>query len=194
MEYLQRTRKKCCFVGDFGVGKTSIIFSYLSKSIEDIQTTLGIDFFSKTIRIKEQDLHLTIWDTAGSERFRSLLHSYLRDSDIIIIVYDLSKQNHNLTFWLRIAEQHQPNVLGILGNKSDLTQSCTNDLSDVLYPYERQKWNIIRGKCSSRDKKSIQVFMTKCLKKTIHNVAELPVKITPIKISKKKTGLSMCCV
>ena len=93
MEYLQRTRKKCCFVGDFGVGKTSIIFSYLSKSIEDIQTTLGIDFFSKTIRIKEQDLHLTIWDTAGSERFRSLLHSYLRDSDIIIIVYDLSKQN-----------------------------------------------------------------------------------------------------
>jgi small GTP-binding protein len=193
MEYLDRTRKKCCFVGDFGVGKTSIIFSYLSKSLEDIQTTLGIDFFSKTIRIREQDVHLTIWDTAGSERFHSLLHSYLRDSDIIIIVYDLSRQDPNLTFWLRIVEQHQPNVVGILGNKSDLTQSCPNDLSDVLYPYKRQNWNIICGKCSSRDKKSIQGFLTKCMKPTIRNAAEIPVKITPIKVPKKKMGLSMCC-
>jgi small GTP-binding protein len=186
-------RTKCCFVGDFGVGKTSIIHSYLSKSTENIQSTLGIDFFSKSVCVKEQDVHLTIWDTAGSERFHSLIHSYLRDSNIIIVVYDLSKPKHNLTYWLRIVEQHQPNVVGVLGNKSDLTQSCPNDLRDVLYPYERQKWNIVSGKCSSRVKKSIQIFMSKCLKQTINDKPELPFKITPIKIPKKKTRLTSCC-
>jgi len=181
-------------VGDFEVGKTSIIHSYFLKPLNTVQSTLGIDFFSKSIRVGEQDVHLSMWDTAGSERFHSLIHSYLRDSNIIIIVYDLSKPMHNLTYWLRIAEQHRPNVLGILGNKSDLTQSCTNDLRNVLIPYERLQRQVVRGKCSSRDPKSVQRFMTKCLKQSVQNDAGIPEKITPIRISKKKTQIKSCCM
>ena len=76
---------KCTVIGDFSVGKTSVIYSYLGKNINNVQTTLGIEFFTKSLKIKGEDMILTIWDTAGAERFQSLTDSYLRNSDVIII-------------------------------------------------------------------------------------------------------------
>ena len=42
-------RIKCTVIGDYHVGKTSVIYSYINKSLEDVQTTLGIDFFNRLI-------------------------------------------------------------------------------------------------------------------------------------------------
>lgn len=68
------------------------------------QATIGIDFLSKTMcasivalyaRLKCTDLEdrtvrLQLWDTAGQERFRSLIPSYIRDSSVAIVVYDIT--------------------------------------------------------------------------------------------------------
>ena len=49
-----------------------------------------IDFVSKTIHIDNKTIRLQLWDTAGQERFRSLIPSYIRDSNAAIIVYDIT--------------------------------------------------------------------------------------------------------
>jgi len=51
---------------------------------------VGIDFISKTLNYDEKSIRLQLWDTAGQERFRSLIPSYIRDSAVAIIVYDVT--------------------------------------------------------------------------------------------------------
>lgn len=55
-----------------------------------MQPTVGIDFLTKTLQIDNETIRLQLWDTAGQERYRSLIPSYIKDSDACIIVYDIA--------------------------------------------------------------------------------------------------------
>lgn len=59
------------------------------------QATIGIDFLSKTMYLEDRTVRLQLWDTAGQERFRSLIPSYIRDSSVAVVVYDITS---NFTF------------------------------------------------------------------------------------------------
>ena len=52
--------------------------------------TIGIDFLSKTMYLEDRTVRLQLWDTAGQERFRSLIPSYIRDSSVAVVVYDVT--------------------------------------------------------------------------------------------------------
>ncbi len=54
------------------------------------QVTIGIDFVSKTMYLEDRIVRLQLWDTAGQERFRSLIPSYIRDSSVAIVCYDIT--------------------------------------------------------------------------------------------------------
>jgi Ras-related protein Rab-6A len=54
------------------------------------QVTIGIDFVSKTMYVDEKTVKLQLWDTAGQERFRSLMPNYIRESAVIVTVYDVT--------------------------------------------------------------------------------------------------------
>ncbi|KAF3557668.1 hypothetical protein F2Q69_00018028 [Brassica cretica] len=56
----------------------------------NMQATIGIDFLSKTMYLEDRTVRLQLWDTAGQERFRSLIPSYIRDSSVAVIVYDVA--------------------------------------------------------------------------------------------------------
>lgn len=56
------------------------------------QATIGIDFLSKTMYLEDRTVRLQLWDTAGQERFRSLIPSYIRDSSVAIVVYDITSR------------------------------------------------------------------------------------------------------
>lgn len=116
---------KIVFLGAAGVGKTSIIskFTY-SQFSKDYQTTVGIDFFAKSVQIQDKTVNLQIWDTAGQERFHSLVPSYIRDSAIAVIVYDVSSTS---TFdeakeWYTkvVKERGNDATCLLIGNKDDL--------------------------------------------------------------------------
>ena len=189
-------RYKCTIIGDQNVGKTSILNTYLDKSIRDVCSTLGIDFFTKTVLVKGNTVLMTLWDTAGAERFHSLTHSYLRDSDIIIIVYDLSKRTSNLSYWLRRAEQHNPAIIGILGNKNDLTIEYAEDLQDILYPWSRQHVPFITAHCSSRHQKTVKSFFKRCLHELVKDeFTDLEKTEVPIVVSFRQKALKngTCC-
>lgn len=42
------------------------------------------------MNLEDKTVKLQLWDTAGQERFRSLIPSYIRDSSVGIVVYDIT--------------------------------------------------------------------------------------------------------
>ena len=95
---------KLIFLGDQSVGKSCILNRFLNDTfIEDYQATIGLDFQSKNVQIDNQDIHLLLYDTAGQEKFRSLIPMYTRDANIILLVYDISNRDSftNLSQWLK---------------------------------------------------------------------------------------------
>lgn len=63
------------------------------------QATIGIDFLSKTMYLEDRTVRLQLWDTAGQERFRSLIPSYIRDSTVAVVVYDVTNINRKLLYY-----------------------------------------------------------------------------------------------
>ncbi len=107
------------------VGKTSLITRFMYDSFDNMyQATIGIDFLSKTMYLEDRTVRLQLWDTAGQERFRSLIPSYIRDSSVAVVVYDISnlKSFHNTRKWVDDVrgERGQDVIIVLVGNKTDL--------------------------------------------------------------------------
>jgi len=87
---------KILLVGDSGVGKSSLLSRFIDPDtdLEDISTTIGVDFKLKYVKLKQtnETVKLTVWDTAGQERFRTLTSSYYRGAQGIVFVYDISSK------------------------------------------------------------------------------------------------------
>ena len=116
---------KLIFLGDQSVGKSCILNRFLNDTfIEDYQATIGLDFQSKNVQIDNQDIHLLLYDTAGQEKFRSLIPMYTRDANIILLVYDISNKDSfvNLSQWLKDLTNVNMDevILCIVANKIDL--------------------------------------------------------------------------
>merc|ERR1719362_134270 len=122
-------KHKIAFLGDSGVGKTSLInqFIYGTFSLNH-NPTIGIDYLSKIINTGERSIRLQIWDTAGQERFRSLIPSYIRDASAVMIVYDITNRQSfdSIPGWI----QHVRELVGeaetlvlLVGNKVDLEEN-----------------------------------------------------------------------
>tara|TARA_B100000780_G_scaffold277629_1_gene248805 strand:- start:214 stop:798 length:585 start_codon:yes stop_codon:yes gene_type:complete len=189
-----RTKYKCCFIGAFGAGKTSFIRSILGLSVKNIQSTLGIDFFTTTIRVKDVNAGVTLWDTAGSERFRSLMYSYVRDSNIVFIIYDLTDRNAmaSVIQCFRDLENCQPQVVAVVGNKLDLKPSITHDVHDTIQPWKRQGWNIVTGTCSAKNPSSTKRIFLWCLNQVVCSSTS-PVGMESIKIIPRRPNPKTCC-
>lgn len=121
------TKFKLVFLGENSVGKTSLITRFMYDQFDSTyQATIGIDFLSKTMHLDDQTVRLQLWDTAGQERFRSLIPSYIRDSNVAIIVYDISNEKSfkRNTKWIQdVREQRGEEVqIFLVGNKTDLNE------------------------------------------------------------------------
>ena len=116
-------RQKIIFIGDVSVGKTSIINVLMGQKFNnEYEASIGVDFFSKTIKYKGKTIKLQIWDSAGQEKFKSLIPNYIRGSSLVFIVYDISnkKSFENLQSWIDFVNNIENSNIVILGNKTDL--------------------------------------------------------------------------
>lgn len=117
--------RKVVIIGDSSVGKTSIAKRYIYNSIEsNHEPTVGIDFFQKIFEKNETQYKLQIYDTAGQEKFGSLIPSYLRDSSVAVFVFDITKEEtfENLEKWISLVLNKAKPVFIFVGNKSDLEE------------------------------------------------------------------------
>ena len=91
------------------------------------QATIGIDFLSKTMYLEDRTVRLQLWDTAGQERFRSLIPSYIRDSSVAVVVYDVTsmKTFQQTKKWIDDVRGERGNdvIVVLVGNKTDLGDS-----------------------------------------------------------------------
>merc|ERR1712013_844858 len=116
---------KLVFLGEQSVGKTSLITRFMYDHFDDTyQATIGIDFLSKTMYLEDRVLRLQLWDTAGQERFRSLIPSYIRDSAVAIVVYDITNKTSflNTHKWIEDVREERGHdvVIMLVANKIDL--------------------------------------------------------------------------
>ncbi|KAG5276937.1 ras-related protein Rab-6B-like isoform X2 [Sardina pilchardus] len=118
---------KLVFLGEQSVGKTSLITRFMYDSFDNTyQATIGIDFLSKTMYLEDRTVRLQLWDTAGQERFRSLIPSYIRDSTVAVVVYDITNvTSFQLTSkWIEEvrSERGSDVIIMLVGNKTDLEE------------------------------------------------------------------------
>ena len=117
---------KIITLGDSHVGKSSLILQYIENKFSNLYiSTIGFDLKHKQITLKDgKKAKLTLYDTAGQERFRSLARNYIRKANGILLIYDISDKSTfiNINKWMENIEDEIDTKLPIIlvGNKSDL--------------------------------------------------------------------------
>ena len=116
---------KIILIGDSGTGKTNLItvsagYEFNSNAL----TTRACSFIQKTFIKNNKEVKVNIWDTIGQEKYRSLTKIFVKESKIVIFVYDITNKKtfESLTFWKETVNellQDEP-IFGIVGNKMDL--------------------------------------------------------------------------
>ena len=117
------TRHKIIFVGDAGVGKTTIISRIMGNPYNEIyEPSIGVDFMSKSIKYHGQNIKLQMWDTAGQEKYKGLIPSYVRNSSVVFVVYDISVKASfdNIPKWINFIKTIENTTLVLCANKIDL--------------------------------------------------------------------------
>ena len=115
---------KVIVIGEAFVGKSSIMIRGIKDEyIEDYEVTVGADSGTFLSRINQENVQLQIWDTAGSEKFRSMIHVFFTKSEGALLVYDITKKESfdALDYWLKMLRDNTtPDISIILvGNKKD---------------------------------------------------------------------------
>ena len=98
----EEIKYKLIVIGDGNVGKTSIINRFKTNQFTgNYEPTVGLDFQSIPIIIDDQSVTLLLYDTAGQEKFRSLIPLYTKDAHIILLIYDISNYDSftNIEKW-----------------------------------------------------------------------------------------------
>ncbi|TPX09496.1 uncharacterized protein E0L32_009239 [Thyridium curvatum] len=130
---------KIILLGPSGTGKSCLLHRFVKNEWRVLSSqTIGVEFASKIIKVgtgaRRKRIKLQLWDTAGTERFRSVSRSYYRGAAGAILVYDITshKSFASLQPFLNDARAlASPNLTMLLvGNKLDLA----SDLVDTSLP------------------------------------------------------------
>ena len=149
------TRHKVIFVGDACTGKTSIINRIIDNPFNDTyEVSIGIDFMSKNIRFRGQNIKIQIWDSAGQEKYKGLIPSYVRTSSIVFIVYDVSNRTSfdNISNWISFVRNIEKTTMILCGNKIDLTREVQTNEGEEL----AKKEGLLFFECSAKTNENIK--------------------------------------
>ena len=208
---------KFTIIGDSTVGKTCFFKKlttgkYSNKNI----STVGIDRKTLSLKVKvkengeeiDKNFSIQIWDTAGQERFRAITRGYYKDSQGLILMYDITNKESfdNIENWISNIkdllgeEEKENNITGnknkfliiLLGNKVDLDEIGLRKVPTELAEEKCKEMNIFwGGECSVKDstmEELIEKFkdFTREVYKLIGNNVELRNTIRVVKSDHNK--------
>ncbi len=106
------------------VGKTTLIKRYVSGRFQaDTLSTIGVDFMTKNLEIDGQEVHLSLWDFGGEEKFRVLFPSYCSGASGALVLYDITNREsfNELDEWFDLIDSNSGKIVKLLiGSKIDL--------------------------------------------------------------------------
>lgn len=121
---------KIGLVGESGVGKSCLLVRWVDNDFftEDDKYTIGVDYKFKSVTVKDKNVKLQIYDTAGQERFRTVTASFYRGAHGILLVYDITEKESfgtRVEEWLKEIKNYTPDNTPIVfvGNKCDLSDT-----------------------------------------------------------------------
>ena len=126
-------------IGDTEVGKTCFYNRYFKNKFSlQFLSTIGIERESKLVKIGKEIYKITLWDSAGQERFKSLPRKYYQNADGIFLLFDVCKEEtfNNVSNWINDVKQNTSRAFGnkdgnessseiplfLLGNKIDSSE------------------------------------------------------------------------
>ncbi len=131
--------KKVCMLGDFAVGKTSLVKRFVFDRFDDKYiSSIGVKVSRKSVVLPRDyetvQLNMMLWDLAGSEEFNQVRASYLRGSAGAILVCDLTRAEtlpSLLQYANNLATVSGKVSLVVVANKMDLPSAVGMDESDI---------------------------------------------------------------
>ncbi len=135
-------QKKICMLGDFAVGKTSLVRRFVEGRFDDrYLSTIGVKVSRRKVTLSDgREVHLLVWDLAGSEEFIGVQSSYLRGASGALLVCDLTRLStlDSLEQYAQQMYRVQPAApLLLVGNKNDLRDAREIQESDLAAAGEK---------------------------------------------------------
>jgi small GTP-binding protein len=161
---------KLILIGNSGVGKSSILNRYMNKTFEEsYKCTIGVDFLMKSIEINGKTVKLQLWDTAGQEKYKSMVASYYRGANVALVVFDITSHESfdSLPLWIENYYKNGPEQKNIIliGNKKDMIEErqVTQEEAELF----SQTNNMIYFETSAKDGDNIDYVFTYAAEKLV---------------------------
>ncbi len=144
-------RKKICLIGDFAVGKTSLVKRYVDNIFaEDYMTTVGVSIVTKEVQFDQHArVKFVIWDIAGADKLTTVSRSYLAGANGYVLVADGTRTDTiESALALKAAIDNalsQPKSIQLL-NKHDLIDDWKIDANTHAHLHAGMKWQLTSAK------------------------------------------------
>ena len=165
---------KIILLGDVSVGKTAIINRYIDGKFDDnYSCTISVQSRKKEISFNQDiSIEMSIWDTCGEEKYRALTRQYYRESNGILLVFDLNRNKTflNLTKWMKEIKEVAPKdvLIALVGNKVDLKREVNkNDVENFA-----EENNLIYYEISAKDGINVDFAFEKLAKVIIEKMKD----------------------
>ena len=116
---------KAILVGESAVGKTNLVNIALGGMFQEGTGPNTASYATKKIMINNKNYLCDLWDTTGAKSFRSVNKIMIKDSKIILIIFDITFRDSfdQANFWYNYAKEilgEDGYIIALVGNKSDL--------------------------------------------------------------------------
>ena len=188
-------------IGDSTVGKSCFFKRYFrNEFVEGILHTIGIDKEAILVKIGDLIYKITLWDTAGQEKFRFLPKKYYKNANGILLLFDVTNQDsfNNVSIWMNDVKENVPSTNSengnqninafLIGNKIDLpNREVTKEQAEMQAKSLGMKYYEISCKMNMNIPEVMQCMILECYNKTNNKEKGFGLK------QKKITQNKKCC-
>ena len=184
---------KIIILGDYGTGKSSIIWRYLNNDFKSELEAPYPENNLKKIQLGENThIILNIWDTAGEERSSKLFKKYYVDAYGALLIFDLTNINSfkNIKKWEKEVKENAPRdiVLCFIGNKTDLSEERSVKLEDIKEYVKNDLYYEVSSKTGNNISLAFEQLACSIIEKQIEEEKN-PDKVLRGVEARKTTGL-----
>ena len=162
---------KVILIGNEGVGKTNLINVASGRGFnENEKSSLTASYLKKLIKLNDKNYIISLWDTIGQEKLRTLSKLFFKNSKIVIYVYDITNHDtfNGLASWDKDVNDMIGNdvIKAVLGNKQDLylKEQVTEEEASKYAQTLNAKFTLTSAK---KDPEGISIFLEELLKEYI---------------------------